>query len=66
MGAYLGVARGSETEPQFIHLTYTPPDGKVNKKVGIIGKGKGCRFELLLAATPSTDTVKTSNRRATV
>ena len=22
MGAYLGVARGSETEPQFIHLTY--------------------------------------------
>eukprot|EP00980_Cylindrotheca_fusiformis_P028742 scaffold22641_cov206-Cylindrotheca_fusiformis.AAC.12 len=39
MGAYLGVARGSETEPQFIHLTYTPPDGKVNKKVGVIGKG---------------------------
>lgn len=39
MGAYLGVARGSETEPQFIHLTYTPKDGKVNKKVGIIGKG---------------------------
>ena len=23
MGAYLGVARGSETDPQFIHLTYT-------------------------------------------
>lgn len=39
MGAYLGVARGSETEPQFIHLTYTPPDGVVNKKVGIVGKG---------------------------
>ena len=39
MGAYLGVARGSETEPQFIHLTYTPPSGKVNQKVGIIGKG---------------------------
>lgn len=39
MGAYLGVARGSETEPQFIHLTYTPPDGKVNKKIGVIGKG---------------------------
>lgn len=39
MGAYLGVARGSETEPQFIHLTYTPPSGKVNKKVGVIGKG---------------------------
>ena len=28
MGAYLGVARGSETAPQFIHLTYTPKDGK--------------------------------------
>jgi leucyl aminopeptidase len=39
MGAYLGVARGSETEPQFIHLTYTPADGVVNKKVGIVGKG---------------------------
>jgi leucyl aminopeptidase len=39
MGAYLGVARGSETEPQFIHLTYTPKSGKVNKKVGIVGKG---------------------------
>jgi leucyl aminopeptidase len=29
MGAYLGVARGSETDPQFIHLTYTPKDGEV-------------------------------------
>lgn len=29
MGAYLGVARGSETEPQFIHLTYRPPNGDV-------------------------------------
>jgi hypothetical protein len=39
MGAYLGVARGSETDPQFIHITYTPPDGVVNKKVGVVGKG---------------------------
>jgi len=39
MGAYLGVARGSETEPQFIHLTYTPPSGTVNRKVGVVGKG---------------------------
>lgn len=38
MGAYLGVARGSETEPQFIHITYTP-EGPVNKKVGVVGKG---------------------------
>eukprot|EP00543_Licmophora_paradoxa_P007360 CAMPEP_0202447576 /NCGR_PEP_ID=MMETSP1360-20130828/6333_1 /ASSEMBLY_ACC=CAM_ASM_000848 /TAXON_ID=515479 /ORGANISM="Licmophora paradoxa, Strain CCMP2313" /LENGTH=585 /DNA_ID=CAMNT_0049064733 /DNA_START=52 /DNA_END=1809 /DNA_ORIENTATION=+ len=39
MGAYLGVARGSETEPQFIHLTYTPKTGKDNKKIGVVGKG---------------------------
>lgn len=39
MGAYLGVGRGSETEPQFIHLTYRPPNGKISKKVGIVGKG---------------------------
>jgi len=39
MGAFLGVARGSETQPQFIHLTYTPPSGPINKKVGIVGKG---------------------------
>lgn len=25
MGAFLGVARGSDTPPKFIHLTYTPP-----------------------------------------
>eukprot|EP00581_Thalassiosira_minuscula_P017534 CAMPEP_0183714104 /NCGR_PEP_ID=MMETSP0737-20130205/8766_1 /TAXON_ID=385413 /ORGANISM="Thalassiosira miniscula, Strain CCMP1093" /LENGTH=546 /DNA_ID=CAMNT_0025943009 /DNA_START=171 /DNA_END=1808 /DNA_ORIENTATION=+ len=39
MGAYLGVARGSETEPQFIHLTYKPKEGDIKKKVGIVGKG---------------------------
>ena len=45
MGAYLGVARASETEPQFIHITYTPPSSSsttastTNKRVGIIGKG---------------------------
>lgn len=38
MGAYLGVARGSETPPQFIHITYKP-EGEVKKKVGIVGKG---------------------------
>ena len=38
MGAYLGVARGSETEPQLIHLTYKPK-GEIKKKVGIVGKG---------------------------
>jgi leucyl aminopeptidase len=39
MGAFLGVARGSETDPRLIHLTYKPPSGKINKKVGIVGKG---------------------------
>jgi leucyl aminopeptidase len=45
MGAYLGVARGSETEPQFIHLTYTPPSSSNDsssaalKKVALVGKG---------------------------
>ena len=39
MGAYLGVARGSETPPKFICLTYKPKSGKVNKKLGIVGKG---------------------------
>ena len=38
MGAYLGVAQGSEQPPKFIHLTYTPA-GKVAKRVAIIGKG---------------------------
>ena len=38
MGAYLGVARGSETEPQFIHLVYRPV-GPVHKKIGIVGTG---------------------------
>lgn len=32
MGAYLGVARGSETYPKFIHLTYTPK-GRKSKHV---------------------------------
>jgi len=39
MGAFLGVARGSETDPRFIHLTYTPKSGKASKKIGIVGKG---------------------------
>lgn len=38
MGAFLGVARASETEPQFIHISYKP-EGDVKKRVGVIGKG---------------------------
>ena len=43
MGAYLGVARASETPPQFIHITYKPVqkegDTTSPTKVGIVGKG---------------------------
>lgn len=47
MGAYLGVARGSETEAQFIHLTYHAPRGRWDRidkrsivtRLGLIGKG---------------------------
>ncbi|GAX17030.1 leucyl aminopeptidase [Fistulifera solaris] len=40
MGAFLGVARGSETEAQFIHMTYKPRRGRGKlHKIGIIGKG---------------------------
>jgi leucyl aminopeptidase len=38
MGAFLGVARGSDTPPKFIHLTYTPSDTPT-KRVALVGKG---------------------------
>jgi leucyl aminopeptidase len=38
MGAFLGVAAGSEQPPKFIHLTYTPK-GRSRRKVAVIGKG---------------------------
>jgi leucyl aminopeptidase len=38
MGAYLGVAQGSDLPPKFIHLTYTPP-GEVKRRVVLVGKG---------------------------
>jgi len=38
MGAFLGVAAGSEQPPKFIHLSWTP-SGRNRKKVAIIGKG---------------------------
>ncbi len=37
MGAYLGVAKGSDLEPSFIHLKYSPKTPK--NKVVLIGKG---------------------------
>ncbi|MBM4439395.1 MAG: leucyl aminopeptidase [Candidatus Rokubacteria bacterium] len=38
MGAFLGVAQGSQEPPKFIHLTYTP-SGRAAKRVAVIGKG---------------------------
>ena len=37
MGAYLAVAKGSDLEPKFIHLKYSPKTPK--KKIILIGKG---------------------------
>ncbi len=37
MGAFLGVAKGSDEPPKFIHLSYKPKRAK--KKIVIIGKG---------------------------
>jgi leucyl aminopeptidase len=38
MGAYLGVAQGSDLPPKFIHLTYVPA-GAVKRRVALVGKG---------------------------
>lgn len=38
MGAFLGVAQGSDLPPKFIHLTYKP-EGTVRRKLAIVGKG---------------------------
>lgn len=38
MGAFLGVAAGSEQPPKFIHLAWTPA-GRSRKRVAIVGKG---------------------------
>lgn len=38
MGAYLAVAAGSDEEPKFIHMTYTPARPS-RRSVAIIGKG---------------------------
>ena len=38
MGCYLGVAKGSDEEPRFIHLTYKPK-GDSKGRVVLIGKG---------------------------
>jgi leucyl aminopeptidase len=38
MGMFLAVGKGSDQEPRFIHLQYTPPK-KAKKKVCFIGKG---------------------------
>ncbi|MBR5304061.1 MAG: leucyl aminopeptidase [Candidatus Gastranaerophilales bacterium] len=39
MNAFLAVGQGSTNEPKFIHLTYRPKNGKIRKKIALIGKG---------------------------
>ncbi len=39
MGAFLGVAAGSEQPPRFLHLTYRPGVARPRKRVAIVGKG---------------------------
>ena len=38
MGAYLAVAKGSDLEPKFIHLTLKS-DGPIKEKIALVGKG---------------------------
>jgi leucyl aminopeptidase len=38
MGAFLGVAAGSEQPPRFIHLSYTPPV-RPKRRIAVVGKG---------------------------
>jgi leucyl aminopeptidase len=38
MEAFLGVNRGSQEPPRFIHLTYTPR-GRARRRIALIGKG---------------------------
>ncbi len=39
MGAYLGVAKGSDEPPKFVHLTYRPKGGSTRGRVVLVGKG---------------------------
>ncbi|CAM3051660.1 leucyl aminopeptidase family protein [Flavobacterium frigoris] len=40
LGAFLAVGKGSENEPQFVIMTYTPKEDVPNlKHVGLVGKG---------------------------
>ncbi len=38
MGMFLAVGQGSEQEPRFIHMTYTPPR-RPKRRIALIGKG---------------------------
>ncbi|MFO0577342.1 MAG: leucyl aminopeptidase [Polyangia bacterium] len=38
MGLYLSVARGSDEEPRFIHLTYKPRDAAPRRRIALVGK----------------------------
>ena len=38
MGAYLAVAKGSDLDPKFIHLTLKS-EGPIKEKIALVGKG---------------------------
>eukprot|EP00271_Cylindrocystis_brebissonii_P011178 TRINITY_DN2804_c0_g1_i9.p1 TRINITY_DN2804_c0_g1~~TRINITY_DN2804_c0_g1_i9.p1 ORF type:complete len:596 (+),score=132.01 TRINITY_DN2804_c0_g1_i9:26-1813(+) len=39
MGSFLAVAAASVNAPKFIHLKYSPPGGKANRVLALVGKG---------------------------
>ena len=40
LGAFLAVGKGSENEPQFVIMSYTPKENVINlKHIGLVGKG---------------------------
>ncbi|CAN4096589.1 unnamed protein product [Withania somnifera] len=60
MGSYLAVAAASANPPYFIHLSYKPTSGEIQKKIALVGKGltfdsggyniktgPGCSIELM-------------------
>ncbi|MEZ4474674.1 MAG: leucyl aminopeptidase [bacterium] len=39
MGGIVAVSQGATREPRFIHLTYTPPSGRTDGAIALVGKG---------------------------
>jgi leucyl aminopeptidase len=39
MGGVIAVSQGATREPRFVHIQYTPPSGKTDDAIALIGKG---------------------------